>query len=237
MHLVFDGMWGLVLVAVLGMLAGGYCALAANTYADVLTVGGEPNAECLHKALLQAFVLPDSWSSTWATIAAACSVLMAICFVVLKLVHGWSPLFMASAIAATTLLLLALIDARTRLLPDALTLPLMWAGLALAWSGHGIVLHDAVAGAMLGYGFLWSLFWAFKCLSGREGMGYGDFKLLAALGAWLGWYPLAMVLLASCVGSVVFAMLHQRTLFPGGGYPFGPFLAAAGAAALMLGPR
>ncbi|PLC48815.1 hypothetical protein CR159_15845 [Pollutimonas subterranea] len=225
----------LVPAAVLGGLAGAYCALVADAYVAALMAGGEPDSPCLRRALGRALQpTPQKVVATF-QIMSACTVLMASCFAILGLVHGYTLFSLALAVASATLLILALIDAHTRLLPDALTLPLMWAGLALAWGGFGISLGDAVAGAMAGYGFLWSLFWVFKCLSGREGMGYGDFKLLAALGAWLGWRALAMVLLASCVAAVLFAMLRQRSLAPDGAYPFGPFLAASGTAGLLLG--
>lgn len=237
------GLTGLVPGAALGAAAGAYCALAADAYVTLLQAGKDPDSNCLRKALgmalrrssLQASVRRVCRTRVSVRTMLACSVSMAVCFAVLGLLHGYTVAFLAQASASATLLVLALIDAHTRLLPDALTLPLMWAGLALAWAGYGIALNDAVAGAMTGYGFLWVLFWIFKCLSGREGMGYGDFKLLAALGAWLGWQALAMVLLAACVVAVLFAMLCQRSFAPGGAYPFGPFLAASGTAAFLLG--
>jgi leader peptidase (prepilin peptidase)/N-methyltransferase len=140
---------------------------------------------------------------------------------------------------AATLLALAAIDWESGLLPDALTLPLLWAGLisaALSWTG--VVLPAALWGAVAGYLFLWAIFWAFKLCTGKEGMGYGDFKLLAALGAWLGWQSLiALILLASVLGSIVgLTMRYRGRLGPGDYLPFGPFLAAAGFATWVLGP-
>src|SRR5690606_8605947 len=151
--------------------------------------------------------------------------------------YGYTPAAMQLAVAACMLMLLAHIDARTRLLPDALTLPMLWLGLADAWLGWGTVsLHDAVAGAMAGYGFLWLLLLVFRLLRGVEGMGHGDLKLLAALGAWLGWQSLPWVLLAACLVGIVFAMLKGKTLRPSGAYPFGPFLAAAGVTVFVATP-
>ena len=118
----------------------------------------------------------------------------------------------------------------TQLLPDDLTYPLLWAGLLLNLNATYVSLHSAVIGAAAGYLSLWSIYWAYKLLRKREGMGYGDFKLLAALGAWLGWAMLpAIILMASLVGSVVgiaLMLLNRRGL----DYqiPFGPYLAAAG---------
>jgi leader peptidase (prepilin peptidase)/N-methyltransferase len=136
------------------------------------------------------------------------------------------------------LLAASAIDWDTTLLPDDLTLPLMWAGLTAAWLGWGQVsLSAAVLGAIAGYLSLWSVYWLFKLTTGKEGMGYGDFKLLAALGAWLGWYMLPLiVLLSSAVGAVVGVLLillrgHQRDK----PIPFGPFLALAGFIALLYG--
>jgi leader peptidase (prepilin peptidase)/N-methyltransferase len=128
------------------------------------------------------------------------------------------------------LIALTFIDFDTQLLPDDLTYPLLWAGLLLNINATYVSLQSAVIGAAAGYLALWSIYWAYKLLRKREGMGYGDFKLLAALGAWLGWAMLpAIVLMASLVGSVVgiaLMVLNRRGL----DYqiPFGPYLAAAG---------
>lgn len=132
---------------------------------------------------------------------------------------------------------LAFIDLDTQLLPDDLTLPLLWLGLLVNLGGVFAELDDAVIGAMGGYLSLWSIYWLFRLLTGKEGMGYGDFKLLAAIGAWLGWQMLPLVLLlSSVVGAfvgvtlIVFAR-HGRNV----PIPFGPYLAAAGVIALFFG--
>lgn len=137
------------------------------------------------------------------------------------------------------LLTLALIDWDTTLLPDDLTLPLLWMGLiaaALRWTPVG--LQASLWGAVAGYLSLWSIYWAFKLITGKEGMGYGDFKLFAALGAWFGWQALIpMILLASVIGAIVgIAMKFSTGLREGGYVPFGPFLAGAGLMALVFGP-
>jgi leader peptidase (prepilin peptidase)/N-methyltransferase len=140
---------------------------------------------------------------------------------------------------SAALLTLALIDWDTTLLPDDITLPLLWLGLvasALHWTP--VPLTSALWGAVAGYLSLWLIFWAFKLVTGNEGMGYGDFKLFAALGAWFGW-PLLIpiILLSSVIGAVVgIAMKFTSGLREGGYVPFGPFLAGAGFAALLLGP-
>ena len=140
---------------------------------------------------------------------------------------------------AAALVVLAFIDWETTLLPDAVTLPLVWGGLlmaALQWSP--VTLSDAVWGAVAGYLSLWSVFWVFKLVTGKEGMGYGDFKLLAAIGAWLGWQALIpVVLVASISGTVVGVALKLRSQLRAGGYmPFGPFLSAGGMA-VALAPQ
>ncbi len=145
-----------------------------------------------------------------------------------KLGTGWQGLgglfFLYSLVALT------FIDADTQMLPDDLTYPLIWAGLLINVNGTYVSLHDSVIGAAAGYLALWTIYWVYKLVRGREGMGYGDFKLLAALGAWMGWATLpAIVLMASLVGSVVgivLMVLNRR----GFDYqiPFGPYLAAAG---------
>ena len=140
---------------------------------------------------------------------------------------------------SATLLALALIDWDTTLLPDDLTLPLLWLGLiaaALHWTPVG--LNASLWGAVAGYLSLWSVYWAFKLVTGKEGMGYGDFKLFAALGAWFGWQALIpIILVASVIGAIVgIAMKFTTGLREGGYIPFGPFLAGAGFSALFLGP-
>lgn len=138
----------------------------------------------------------------------------------------------------SVLLALALIDWDTTLLPDDLTLPLLWLGLlAAAMKWTPVDLNSAFWGAVGGYVSLWTVFWAFKLATGKEGMGYGDFKLFAALGVWFGWQTLIpIILLASVIGAVVgIAMKFTSGLREGGYVPFGPFLAGAGFAALFLG--
>jgi leader peptidase (prepilin peptidase)/N-methyltransferase len=145
---------------------------------------------------------------------------------------GLSTLFFLYALIAMTF-----IDADTQLLPDDLTYPLLWAGLIMNINGTFVPLQDAVIGAAAGYLSLWSIYWAFKLATGKEGMGYGDFKLLAALGAWMGWTMLpTIILLSSVVGAVVGICLivfakHGRN----NPIPFGPYLAAAGLIAMLYG--
>jgi leader peptidase (prepilin peptidase)/N-methyltransferase len=140
---------------------------------------------------------------------------------------------------AWTLLALTLIDLDHKLLPDSLTLPLLWAGLLVNVPGLFTTLSSSVLGAAAGYLALWSVYKLFKLITGKEGMGYGDFKLLAAIGAWLGWQLLPVVILLSAVvGSIVgisliaFGGRSSQTAIP-----FGPYLAAAGFIALLWGER
>jgi leader peptidase (prepilin peptidase)/N-methyltransferase len=135
------------------------------------------------------------------------------------------------------LLALTFIDFDTQLLPDDITLPLLWVGLLLNASHTFTDLHSAVVGAVAGYLALWGVYWLFKLATGKEGMGYGDFKLLAAIGAWLGWQILPLVILtSSLVGAVVgitliVAARHGRNV----PIPFGPYLAGGGLIALFWG--
>jgi len=157
-------------------------------------------------------------------------------------IHHWgfTPAGWAWCGFSAALLTLALIDWDTTFLPDDITLPLVWAGLlatALGWTG--ITLNNAVWGAVAGYVSLWSIYWGFKLLTGKEGMGYGDFKLFAALGAWFGWQALVpMILMASVIGAIVGIVMKLRSNLREGGYiPFGPFLAGAGFTAMLFGPE
>jgi leader peptidase (prepilin peptidase) / N-methyltransferase len=138
---------------------------------------------------------------------------------------------------AATLVALAAIDWDTTLLPDNLTLPLLWAGLVASALGWTLPLSDALWGAVAGYLSLWSVYWLFKLTTGKEGMGFGDFKLLAALGAWLGVKMiLPIVLAASMLGAVVgLVMKLSGSLREGRYVPFGPFLAGAGLVVLFAG--
>ncbi len=152
---------------------------------------------------------------------------------------GATPATFAAWVLLWSLIALTFIDFDTQLLPDNITLPLLWAGLIANVAGFlpGVSLRDAVIGAIAGYLALWTIYWLFKLIRGKEGMGYGDFKLLAALGAWLGWQMLPLiVLLSSVVGAVIGLGLvafkgrdHQIPL------AFGPYLAIAGAIALFFG--
>ncbi len=145
----------------------------------------------------------------------------------------------ASLVLGWTLVALAFIDLDTQILPDDLTLPLLWAGLLVNLSGVFVPLGDAVIGATAGYLSLWTVYWLFHFATGREGIGYGDFKLLAALGAWLGWMMLPIIVLVSSllgagVGRLLTALRRHQRDKP---IPFGPFLALAGGVALVYGPE
>lgn len=151
---------------------------------------------------------------------------------------GESPVVLLWCGFAAVLVALAGIDWDTTFLPDNLTLPLLWAGLVASAAGWNLPLPDAVWGAVAGYLSLWSVYWLFKLATGKEGMGYGDFKLLGALGAWLGLKTiLPILLIASLIGALVgIAMKLTGGLREGRYVPFGPFLAGAGLTVLLAGP-
>ncbi|MBR0568409.1 prepilin peptidase [Azoarcus sp. L1K30] len=150
---------------------------------------------------------------------------------------GYSVATAGALLFLWAMIALTFIDFDTQLLPDDITLLLLWLGLAFNIAGTYTDLQSAVIGAMAGYLVLWSIFWLFKLTTGKEGMGYGDFKLLAAIGAWLGWQTLPLtILLSSVVGAIVGISLiafarHGRNV----PIPFGPYLAAAGVIALFWG--
>jgi len=145
---------------------------------------------------------------------------------------------LAAALLCWYLITLALIDYDTKLLPDSLTQPLLWAGIVVAFFGlFATSLEAAVLGAVFGYLSLWSVYWLFKLVTGKEGMGFGDFKLLAALGAWLGWQALpVLILLSSAVGAVLgIGLIATGLVKRSEPIPFGPYLALAGIITLFWG--
>ncbi|EUB73812.1 Prepilin peptidase [Pseudomonas sp. GM41(2012)] len=163
----------------------------------------------------------------------ACGLLSA--FIAWHFGFGWQACMVL--LLSWGLLTMSLIDAEHQLLPDVLVLPLIWLGLILNSFTLFVPLHDALWGAVVGYMALWSVFWLFKLITGKEGMGHGDFKLLAMFGAWGGWQILPLtILLSSMVGAVVGVILlrlrNAKTSTP---IPFGPYLAIAGWIALLWG--
>jgi len=151
--------------------------------------------------------------------------------------YGFGWMALGAILFTWSLISLTFIDFDTKYLPDSITLPLLWSGLLFNLSGTFTDLQSAVVGAMAGYLALWSVYWAFKLITGKEGMGYGDFKLLAALGAWQGWQMLPLIiLLSSMVGAIVGILLiilaKRGRDVP---IPFGPYLATAGLIALFWG--
>jgi len=165
----------------------------------------------------------------------ACGLMTA--FIAWHFGFGWLALF--AMILTWSLISLAVIDFDTQLLPDVITLPVLWLGLLININGSFVSLEDSVIGATVGYLSLWSIYQIHHLLTGKEGMGYGDFKLLALLGAWLGWQSLLMiVLLSSLVGAIVgislILVMGRDRQVP---IPFGPYLAAAGWISLVWGPQ
>jgi len=155
---------------------------------------------------------------------------------------GWEALM--AIILTVTLVAIAMIDADTQLIPDSIVLPLLWLGLAMSLfhplAGASTLFvspQDAIVGAMAGYLTLWSVFWLFKLVTGKDGMGYGDFKLLAALGAWLGWQQLPIIIMLSAIvgAAINIVMIVARGKDRSIPIPFGPYLAAAGWITMLWG--
>lgn len=163
----------------------------------------------------------------------------AVATVIVGLLIPWGPALAAYLLLTWCLIALTGIDIDTQLLPDDLTVPLLWAGLLFNLTAGPVSLRDAVLGAAAGYLLLWSVYWLFRLATGKEGMGFGDFKLLAALGAWLGWQALPLiVLLSSVVGAALgIILLTARGQSRHQPLPFGPYLAVAGWITLLWGDR
>jgi general secretion pathway protein O len=163
-------------------------------------------------------------------------VALAVMFVLAALVFPLGSPLLGAWILFSFLLALAVIDHHTQLLPDALTLPLMWLGLLFNLQGHFVALEQATIGAVAGYISLWTVFWLFKLATGKEALGYGDFKLLAALGAWLGWQALPHVILVAAASGLLFVLALRRVAKEDLNQPlaFGPWLALAGAVNMFI---
>ncbi len=164
-------------------------------------------------------------------------VLTAVASMMVVATFGYTWIGLAGLAFTWAIIALAFIDFDTKLLPDQITLPLLWLGLIANLSGGFIDLSSAVVGAVAGYLVLWSIYWAFKLITGKEGMGYGDFKLLAALGAWFGWQALPVLVLISSVVGIALGgtlMLIRGNRDP---IPFGPYLAIAGWVTLLAHDR
>jgi leader peptidase (prepilin peptidase) / N-methyltransferase len=203
---------------------------------------------CHHQITLLENIPVVSWLALRGK-CSACGVAISVRYPIVELLGGalaaaailkFGPTWQGVAACAFLWTLLALtgIDFDTQFLPDNLTLPLLWGGLIANLHGLFVPLQDAVLGAIAGYMVLWSIFWLFKLIRGKEGMGYGDFKLLAALGAWLGWKMLPLIVLGSsvvgaCIGIGLVAFKGRDHNVP---LAFGPYLAIAGAIALFFGP-
>ncbi len=158
-------------------------------------------------------------------------------YIALKFDFEWKTLL--AMLLAWGLITLAMIDFKTTLLPDNITLPLLWLGIIANYFNLFCSLDDSVLGAIFGYLSLWSVFQVFKLITGKEGMGFGDFKLLALLGAWLGWqYLIAIILISSVVGSIIGVFLIlTKVLGKGVPTPFGPYLALGGIICLLWGDK
>ncbi|PXW88333.1 type 4 prepilin peptidase 1 [Nitrosomonas sp. Nm84] len=152
---------------------------------------------------------------------------------------GFGFITIAALIFVWALIALAAIDINTQLLPDDITLPLLWMGLLINMDNGFTDIHSAIIGAMAGYLSLWTIYWGFKLITGKEGMGYGDFKLLAAIGAWLGWTMLPLVILfSSLIGAIVgIGLIIAAKLKKNIPIPFGPYLVGGALVALFWGDK
>lgn len=223
-----------------GGAAGVFCALTARHYDTLMRTGYYPDESSLAIAVRTALSVPiapiigadDVRGADWSLCIPA--LVSATMLAGLYACYGRGPEFVAVGTACVVLLMLSCIDVRVCLLPDALTRPLLWLGLICAWAGIGITVQASVGGAVAGYVLLAlpRILWC--CVRRTEGVGGGDVKLLAAVGAWVGAMGVVHVLTVACIAGTVFAMFHQRRWRPSGAYPFGPFIALGGLAEFMV---
>ncbi len=230
--------WFIALAALVGLAMGGWLTLLTHRLPRMMERKWEahcPNTDPSLHAPASDCPQCETPLANWRhpTIELLTSALFAAC----AWRFGPTPIALCSMILSATLVALAWIDLESRLLPDALTLPLAWAGLLVNLGDGFTPLPLAVLGAVAGYGFLWVVFHAWRFCTGRDGMGYGDFKLLAALGAWFGMDALPTLLLSASLlamlaGGALILMGRGRWGQP---LPFGPYLALAGVAVLLQG--
>ena len=226
-----------------------FAALAAALPDENLMRPGSRCGACGHRIgalenipIVSYLVLRGRCSACAASISLrypAIELLTGVLFAAVAWRFGFSPVTLASLVLVAGLIALTFIDADAMLLPDAITLPLLWIGLLFAAAGGFVPLADAVWGAAAGYLSLWSVYWLYKLATGKEGFGYGDFKLLSALGAWFGWQAiLPIVLMSAVVGAAVGITLiatGKKTM--ASRLPFGVYLAPAGVVMLFAGRR
>jgi len=249
--------FGLGLALILGLVVGRYVWAVAFAYTRLLLVDAQaraqvdaniplesiPDARLLWRALIVGLHIVYPRPAGDATPAWTVWFPAGFLALLYVLAAAYTPDIasaMALAWASSLLLLLSLIDAYTRFLPDALTLPLLWVGLALSLLGvTPVPPSEALAAVMLAYASLWLIAWAFRFLRGKDGMGGGDIKLLAAIGAWVGWPDVFLVLLGASLGGIGTALIlrlwqpeHAKAL--DNPYAFGPYLASAAMALLWL---
>lgn len=223
-------------MATTGAGLGVFCALTARHYERLLDAGFAADGDTLASAICAARIAPlvpiiwvdGSGRADRLQLAAALAGGVVLAGVYAR--YGDDAVFVCRVAAVLMLLMLACIDARICLLPDALTQPLLWLGLVMAWQDAGPGLQPAMAGVITGYGLLAVPRWLWLCLRKQDAVGAGDVKLLAALGPWVGAWGVAHVLMLSCVAGALFTALHQRRWRPSGAYPFGPFIALAAVA-------
>lgn len=223
----------IALATPLAVVLARVCLCFSEAYAAAVALGEPIDSATLRRALLLG-LQTERWKNQHLYGVLICVAVLLAGFLPFALIPH--TLHAAHFIACVILLMLGLIDLRCGLLPDALTLPLMWAGLLLSWAGLGVRLEDAVIAAAVGYGLLRALDTVFEFIRGRPGLGGGDMKLMAALGAWLGWQVLPAILLGACASGLLYAVLFKRGSLLQASLPFGPHLAAAGVAVLVGHP-
>lgn len=211
--------------AVLGMVAGLIASRVAQEYSQGIASGAVPDAILMQASIRRACRVHAGPALGFPHLAAM--FVLAVLAIILNAQHGWGLKWSIYLSALAVLWGLASIDLRTRLLPDALTQPLLWMGLTYAWWQGAAALHQSLAGVALGWGLLWTLNAMYLMVRGRPGVGGGDVKMLAALGAWAGWQGLPSLLLLASLLSVLVAMLAQGGIRLRGAQPFGPYLSLA----------
>lgn len=223
-----------------GVLISGYFSRVSSQYATRLHTGAIPDVWLLMQCLLDSlktestYIIVGNGSKHRSAISLFCGIAIGVIIVGFWLIYGFSSHFAVIICFLLSLFIQAFIDSKSHILPDAINLPLMWLGIAYSLFSYSNLLENSVLGVFVGYGIIIIPGVIWQAITGSSGIGHGDAKLMAAIGAWIGPWVIPYILLLACLTNILFAIFQQRRLFPVGAYPFGPFIVTSTVIIMLL---